>query len=424
VVDDGSQDHTADVVTAYKDSRVHYIYQENKGLPGARNTGIRHAQGDLFAFLDADDQFHPQKLAAQVALLQRESQVGLVYNSRITVDSKGNRLALWRAPATTSLADLLLGYNFTPSDVMIRRVWAERVDLFDESYVLNSEDLNFHLRLALAGCRFASVDRALTIRQIHINRIFKNLAGKMETYIRALDTAFDHPRCPEAILSLRPQAYANHYLIWGWQAAVQQETELTHRFLSEAIRLQPRLLKNEGQAVLKFITAASARDGGDHEARLRLALPHLPPELACVARQENWAVARGYLLRGVSDLMWERPEQAHSNMAKAVALNGRLDDAYLHTLNDQLLNYEHEFGTVAAQQLVHHLQPYLEKVGTQAQIRQFTGRYFINRAFSKYQEGVYNQVPSHIIKALSANPAIVANRGVWSIFFRSLLSSI
>ncbi|MDP6713514.1 MAG: glycosyltransferase family A protein, partial [SAR202 cluster bacterium] len=60
VVDDGSSDETASVVKQYRgDPRVQYVYQTNKGLPGARNTGIRHAESGLVAFLDADDWWLP-----------------------------------------------------------------------------------------------------------------------------------------------------------------------------------------------------------------------------------------------------------------------------------------------------------------------------------------------------------------------------
>lgn len=58
VVDDGSKDHTRDYCMGQVD--VRYIYQENQGLSAARNTGIDHAKGDFFVFLDADDLLFPE----------------------------------------------------------------------------------------------------------------------------------------------------------------------------------------------------------------------------------------------------------------------------------------------------------------------------------------------------------------------------
>jgi len=57
VVDDGSTDNTKDVVTALQkeDERIVYVYQENAGASAARNTGVRHARGDIIVYMDSDD---------------------------------------------------------------------------------------------------------------------------------------------------------------------------------------------------------------------------------------------------------------------------------------------------------------------------------------------------------------------------------
>ena len=64
VVDDGSTDGTPEVMASYG-NQVHYVQQANAGPATARNLGVETAQGELIAFLDADDVWHPEKLARQ-----------------------------------------------------------------------------------------------------------------------------------------------------------------------------------------------------------------------------------------------------------------------------------------------------------------------------------------------------------------------
>ena len=69
VVDDGSTDNTKDVLLPYME-RINYIYQENKGVSAARNTGIRAATGRWIAFLDSDDIWLEEKLSAQMKYIK------------------------------------------------------------------------------------------------------------------------------------------------------------------------------------------------------------------------------------------------------------------------------------------------------------------------------------------------------------------
>jgi len=88
VVDDGSKDGTGDAVRAFGD-KVNYIYQENAGVSVARNTALAAAKGEWIAFLDADDQWLPDKLEKQMQLLERKK--GLKWCSGIRYHCYGQQ---------------------------------------------------------------------------------------------------------------------------------------------------------------------------------------------------------------------------------------------------------------------------------------------------------------------------------------------
>ena len=76
VVDDGSTDATAEVLQAYE-KRIRSIYQPNKGLPSARNTGCMAARGEFIALMDADDLCRTERLAVQIEAMLRAPEAVL-----------------------------------------------------------------------------------------------------------------------------------------------------------------------------------------------------------------------------------------------------------------------------------------------------------------------------------------------------------
>jgi len=93
VVDDGSSDDTAALVRRHsvRDPRFRVISQPNGGVASARNAGVRASHGEFVAFIDADDLWHPTKIAKQAAaLLAGGPETALVYSPFRVIDSAGN----------------------------------------------------------------------------------------------------------------------------------------------------------------------------------------------------------------------------------------------------------------------------------------------------------------------------------------------
>lgn len=82
VVNDGSKDGTAAVIQRYGPD-IRYIYQEKAGASVARNRGIEEAKGEWIAFLDADDEYLPDKLKVQMALMERNPDLVWSYTNYV-----------------------------------------------------------------------------------------------------------------------------------------------------------------------------------------------------------------------------------------------------------------------------------------------------------------------------------------------------
>jgi glycosyltransferase involved in cell wall biosynthesis len=90
IVDDGSTDETPEVVARLTDPRIRAYRFQNGGNSAARNHGIELARGEFLAFLDADDRWLPGKLERQLALLEAEPGVGMVFTDFRRFDDHGS----------------------------------------------------------------------------------------------------------------------------------------------------------------------------------------------------------------------------------------------------------------------------------------------------------------------------------------------
>ena len=152
VVNDGSSDDTQSVLDRFGD-RIKVIRQANRGLSAARNAGARAANGRFLAFLDADDQWIPAKLALSMRAFARQPELVMVYSDAVNVDADGLTVSESYNPSfqhgPPTMADLLARmWNILPSAMVVRHTIFDRVGGFDEGFngSFGCEDLYFSLR--------------------------------------------------------------------------------------------------------------------------------------------------------------------------------------------------------------------------------------------------------------------------------------
>ncbi|CAG7856707.1 hypothetical protein MCAMS1_01299 [biofilm metagenome] len=161
VIDDGSTDHTQDVLRQYS-GKINAEYQENNGASAARNHGIRKANGEIIAFLDSDDLWLPTKLERQVDLLQNTNpadtpcclcNIKLAYADGRTGSSFELSLIKPSTPEgiwTNALDVLSTRFILFNQAIAVRKEALLKVGCFDESCKF-MEDHDLALRLALLG---------------------------------------------------------------------------------------------------------------------------------------------------------------------------------------------------------------------------------------------------------------------------------
>jgi teichuronic acid biosynthesis glycosyltransferase TuaG len=123
VTDDGSTDHTVEIIQEYvsKDARVRLLRNEcGKGAAAARNNSVNHAKGEYIAFLDSDDLWKPNKLEAQLAFMkERGTDFSYTGYNHMSVD--GEFLKKIEVPESVDHKTLLTGNVIATATVMIRR---------------------------------------------------------------------------------------------------------------------------------------------------------------------------------------------------------------------------------------------------------------------------------------------------------------
>lgn len=93
IVDDGSKDNSAEIVNSFvtRDNRIKLFQQPNGGSAAARNNGIRRAEGQYIALLDADDLWMPEFLEEQIRFMKEKNAI-CVYSTRIFIDESGKEI--------------------------------------------------------------------------------------------------------------------------------------------------------------------------------------------------------------------------------------------------------------------------------------------------------------------------------------------
>ena len=262
IVDDGSSDNVAEWVSTLTDSRIRFISQGNQGIPGARNTGIKHAGGEYIAFLDGDDMWDALKLEQQVEQLDNNPEAGLIHTHIDLIDEfdisigrsvnmnvEGNALAF-------ILVSNFIGTGSTP---MVRKRCFDELGVFcTDPSIAWCDDWDMWVRIA-TRYSFAIIKQPLTLYRLHRSSAstkYKPLIPLVPAIVERI-----YESAPPHLLYLKPKAYGTFYLFLALRALEARNYTDTSFLIKQALgySISLRWLLSGYQIALTILVKRSSR---------------------------------------------------------------------------------------------------------------------------------------------------------------------
>jgi hypothetical protein len=223
LVDDGSRDDSTAVIQRFIQEYggscpIRYISQANQGVSVARNQGVAAATGKYIAFLDQDDWFLPDKLALQVAHLDRQPELAMVSSGWRIVDQVGVGITAvqpWLSSTTLNLQTWVRWKPVFLGAMVFRKDWLIRSG-FDPQWQ-QTGDVAIVLEIAKMGGLADWTKQATVNYRQHSQNVSRNVVQQAEELQQVLDQFFASDLPPEVRRLEQPSRYQS--LVWSaWRS--------------------------------------------------------------------------------------------------------------------------------------------------------------------------------------------------------------
>ncbi len=257
IVDDESPDRSLEICRQFNDPRIKIVRQKNRGLAGARNTGIRNAQGQYIALIDSDDLWLPTKLEKHVQHLDNSPKAGISFSRSEFIDEADNSIGTYQMPKLKHInaAHLLcrnpIGNGSAP---VIRREALEDIKFQDNLYgtledfyfddrFRQSEDIECWIRIAVTTkWLIEGIPEALTLYRVNSESLSANLPKQLESWEKVMDKTRTYAPELFAQWESRARAYQLRYLA---RRAIRKPDG------GEAVNLVNRSLANDWRILIE-----------------------------------------------------------------------------------------------------------------------------------------------------------------------------
>lgn len=221
VIDDGSTDNTAELVSAMRDPRLQYMEKPHTGAPDTRNLALLQAGGDFVLWLGSDDVLEPNVLSDYVKVLRDTPNIDVLYGNLIITDAQLNPSQFLRyqdwSGRNAELVSRLLDHNQIPDGgSLVRKTCYDWAGGYDEAF-RRAHDYEWWTRVA-GQAKFKHVDRTVYRWRWH--------GGNMSSGTVKFDTRFD-----AAVVMCLVERYSLQELCpdLDWDGGPQAEVEARAR---------------------------------------------------------------------------------------------------------------------------------------------------------------------------------------------------
>ncbi len=269
IIDDASPDKTIEICQKFTDTRIKIIHQVNRGLAGARNTGIRHAQGEYLAFLDGDDLWLPQKLERQIAHLESSPSVGVSFSRSAFIDEMGKPLGTYQMPKLKGITTPYLlcrnpvGNGSAP---LIRKEVFEAIkftdnlhgnveDFYFDEHFRQSEDIECWIRISIqTDWQIEGISEALTLYRVNSGGLSANMLKQLDSWEKVIEKTRSY--APEIVTQWETLARAYQLRYLARRAVRLQDGSMAVELVNRALATNWRILLQEPRRTLISVAAA------------------------------------------------------------------------------------------------------------------------------------------------------------------------
>ena len=259
IVDDGSTDKTVEVARSVQ-SRAQILTQKNQGVVAARNRGVSLAKGRYICFVDSDDVVLPERFAKQVALLDGDAELGLVFADALIIDSQGEKIGKFSNVYPVVPGDvaqmLAMHYCFTPMiTVMVRTDVLRKTGPFEKpgpisdymKWIEIAHISRVHYDPEPLGCWRRH--QASTSKQAYKVKSYAKTRAALKRILQK------YPTLEAEIGKKIIKRYSRSYFLTAFWLAADGNVRRARKYYCKAVKLYPRSLENWGGLILTCFPA-------------------------------------------------------------------------------------------------------------------------------------------------------------------------